>query len=117
MATDDGVAVAGASTVTVDGNDWAGKAYVFTRDSSNEYSGQWSQETVLDAGSNAGQGTTFGTSVAVDGNTIVVGYRGKILTLAQFMCSPKIPGASGLASPGKPTDNAMFEAFNAKLRA
>ena len=54
VAIDDGIAVAGASTVTVDGNDWAGKAYVFTRDSSNQDTGQWSQETVLDAGSNAG---------------------------------------------------------------
>ena len=57
VAIDDGVAVAGASTVTVNGNDWAGKAYVFTRDSSNQDTGKWSQETVLDAGSNAGQGT------------------------------------------------------------
>ena len=39
--------------------------------------GVWSQETVLDSGSNAGQGTVFGTSVAVDGNTIVVGSQGE----------------------------------------
>ena len=36
-----------------------------------------SQETVLDAGSNAGLGTYFGRSVAVDGNTIVVGASGE----------------------------------------
>ncbi len=77
VAIDGGTAVVGAPGVAVGSDTYVGKAYVFTRDSSNQDTGSWSQETVLDAGSNAGQGTVFGTSVAVDGNTIVVGANGE----------------------------------------
>ena len=77
VAIDGGIAVVGAPGVAVGSDTYVGKAYVFTRNSSNQDTGVWSQETVLDAGSNAGQGTVFGTSVAVDGNTIVVGASGE----------------------------------------
>ena len=45
----------------------SGAAYVFTRSA-----GVWSQQAYLKA-SNAGAGDNFGTSVALDGNTLVVG--------------------------------------------
>ena len=77
VAIDGGTAVVGATGVGVGSATFVGKAYVFTRNSSNQDTGVWSQETVLDSGSNAGQGTVFGTSVAVDGNTIVVGSQGE----------------------------------------
>ena len=77
VAIDGGTAVVGATGVAVGSATFVGKAYVFTRSSSNQDTGVWSQETVLDSGSNAGQGTVFGTSVAVDGNTIVVGSQGE----------------------------------------
>ena len=77
VAIDDGTAVVGATGVAVGSATFVGKAYVFTRNSSDQDTGAWSQETVLDSGSNAGQGTVFGTSIAVDGNTIVVGSQGE----------------------------------------
>ncbi|KOR28976.1 hypothetical protein TI04_09735, partial [Achromatium sp. WMS2] len=46
----------------------AGSAYVFTRDAS----GTWSQQAYLKA-SNAGAGDLFGWSVAIAGDTVVVG--------------------------------------------
>ena len=76
VATDDGVAVAGASTVTVDGNDWAGKAYVFTRDSSKG-------DRSMEPGDHIGRRqprrsySLFGSSAAVDDSTIVVGAPGE----------------------------------------
>jgi len=49
----------------------AGAAYVFTRSGS-----QWSQQAYLKA-SNTGAGDEFGNSVAISGDTVVVGARGE----------------------------------------
>ena len=75
VAVDDGTAVVGASGH--DGTDSggnaitdAGAAYVFTR---NPNSGAWSDPIELTAGSDGAENDWFGYSVAVDGNTIVVG--------------------------------------------
>ncbi|MGM0556732.1 MAG: FG-GAP repeat protein [Myxococcota bacterium] len=48
----------------------SGAAYVFERDAQ----GAWAESTYLKA-SNAGQGDAYGTSVAIDGDTIAVGSR------------------------------------------
>jgi len=55
------------STVCCDGN-YSGAAYVFVRDEND----QWSQQAFFKA-SNADSGDLFGHSVAIDGDTIVVG--------------------------------------------
>ena len=75
VAVDDGTAVVGAPEH--DGTDsggnaitGAGAAYVFTR---NPNSGAWSDPIELTAGSDGAENDWFGYSVAVDGNTIVVG--------------------------------------------
>ena len=59
-----------------DAANFAGAAYVFAQDE-----GTWSQQAYLKA-SNAGEGDYFGNSVAVSGNTIVVGayYEGSSAT-------------------------------------
>jgi trimeric autotransporter adhesin len=54
-----------------DGTD-AGAAYVFVRDAQ----GEWKQQAYLKA-SNTGEGDRFGFSVAIDGDTIVVGAHGE----------------------------------------
>jgi hypothetical protein len=51
---------------------YSGAAYVFTRDSGN----QWSQESYLKA-SNTGISDNFGFSVALSGDTLVVGAYGE----------------------------------------
>ncbi len=61
--------VVGAHKHDANGNSDAGAAYVFTRDSN---SGKWSEASKLTA-SNGDPGDGFGISVAVDGNTAVVG--------------------------------------------
>ena len=61
--------VVGAHLHNVGANTNAGTAYVFTRDSN---SGKWGQPLKLTA-SNGDPGDGFGNSVAVDGNTAVVG--------------------------------------------
>ncbi|MEM6283307.1 MAG: FG-GAP repeat protein, partial [Chloroflexota bacterium] len=79
VAVDDDTVVVGArfedgSATTVNGPDDnaaedAGAAYVFTRGGTT-----WSQQAYLKA-DNAGAGDWFGWSVAVDGDTVVVGAR------------------------------------------
>jgi hypothetical protein len=61
-------AVIGAPHVEVDGNDRAGAAYVFTRDSL----GDWSRQATLIA-SDGKQFDRFGSAVAVDDDTVAVG--------------------------------------------
>lgn len=51
---------------------YAGAAYVFVRDAS----GNWSQQAYLKASNNEG-GDTFGCSVAVSGQTVVIGAAGE----------------------------------------
>ena len=63
---DDGTAVVGAPQHNAN----AGAAYVFTR---NPVSGKWSNPIELTAGSDGAAHDQFGYSVAVDGDTIVVG--------------------------------------------
>ncbi len=77
VAMDDGIAVVGAPKRSIDGDLLAGKAYVFIRDSSNQETGQWSNEVNLDAGDHVAAGARFGWSVAVDGDTIVIGAPGE----------------------------------------
>ncbi len=75
VAVDDGTAVVGAPEH--DGTDSGGNAitdsgaaYVFTR---NPNSGAWSDPIELTAGSDGAKNDWFGYSVAVDGDTIVIG--------------------------------------------
>jgi hypothetical protein len=67
LALEGSKAVVGAWHATVNGNGYQGAAYVFT-----ETGGTWSQtqKVVADDG---GEGNTFGSAVALEGQTIVVG--------------------------------------------
>ena len=73
VAIDGGTAIVGAPVVQVGTHQFAGKAYVHTENTN----GSWSEKAALDAGTNAGLGYAFGTSVAVDGSTAVVGAFGE----------------------------------------
>ncbi len=74
VALDTGIAVVGAPGATASGHAFAGKAYLYTKASS----GTWGLTEVWFAGnSNVGVGHIFGISVAVDGNTVVVGSPGE----------------------------------------
>ena len=68
VAVDGDTAVIGAYLDDTTNGDNSGSAYVFTRDSD----GKWSQVAKLTA-SDAATGDEFGYSVAVDGETVVVG--------------------------------------------
>ena len=70
VAIDGHTAVVGAYRRNVDGNANVGVAYVFTKDSDDA----WSQAATLTASDGAAN-DEFGISVAIDGNTIVVGAR------------------------------------------
>ena len=72
VAIDGGTAIVGAPMVQVGTHQFAGKAYVHTENSN----GIWSRKATLDADTNAGLGYAFGTAVAVDGSTAVVGAFG-----------------------------------------
>jgi hypothetical protein len=92
-ATDDGfggsVAVSGSTVVvgapyhTVGSNPYQGVAYVFI-----ESNGTWNQQTELTA-SNGAQGNLLGYSVAISGNTLVLGAPAVIASLF-----PSGPGAA-----------------------
>ena len=71
VALDTVIAVVGAPEATVDGDASAGKVYLYTKGAFG-----WGQTAIWDAGTNAGVNTIFGSSVAVDGNTVVVGSPG-----------------------------------------
>ena len=49
-----------------------GSAYVFTRDTAGDLGSDWTQVAKLTAGDRAG-GDRFGTSVSIDGDTVVIG--------------------------------------------
>ena len=70
VAIDGNTAVVGAYHRSLDGNTNVGVAYVFTKDSNDA----WSQAATLTASDGAAN-DEFGISVAIDGNTIVVGAR------------------------------------------
>ena len=70
VAIDGNTAVVGAYRRDLDGNANVGVAYVFTKDSDDA----WSQAATLTASDGAAN-DEFGISVAIDGNTIVVGAR------------------------------------------
>ena len=70
VAIDGNTAVVGAYHRNLDGNANVGVAYVFTKDSDDA----WSQAATLTASDGAAN-DEFGISVAIDGNTIVVGAR------------------------------------------
>jgi hypothetical protein len=73
VALDGETALVGAHLATVGGNTWQGAAYVFTRSGTN-----WSQQQKLVAADGAGS-DFFGISVALDGNTALVGaYRANV---------------------------------------
>lgn len=65
-------AVIGARQNDDGAGDDSGSAYVFTRDGA----GAWSQQQKLTAGEGAAADDEFGTSVAFDGNTILIGAPG-----------------------------------------
>ena len=79
VAVDDDTAVVGAFQPTYTDPDTSldvsrpGAAYVYTKDSN----GAWSQQAKLTASAGA-DGDEFGISVAVDGDTVVVGARGNV---------------------------------------
>ena len=74
VALDTGIAVVGAPGAEASGHAFAGKAYLYTKGSS----GTWGLTEAWFAGnSNVGVGHIFGISVAVDGNTVVVGSPGE----------------------------------------
>ena len=75
VALDTGIAVIGAPGAPVGSDALAGKVYLYTKDSS----GVWGPAVtaIWTAGTNAGAGTIFGSSVAVDSNTVVVGSPGE----------------------------------------
>ncbi len=75
VALDTGIAVVGAPGALIGSDALAGKAYLYTKDSS----GVWgpAATAIWSAGANAGAGTIFGSSVAVDGNTVVIGSPGE----------------------------------------
>ncbi len=70
VAIDGSTAVVGAYHRNLNGNTNVGVAYVFTKDSDDA----WSQAATLTASDGAAN-DEFGISVAIDGNTIVVGAR------------------------------------------
>ena len=72
---DTGIAVMGAPGALIGSDALAGKAYLYTKDNS----GVWgpAATAIWSAGTNAGAGTIFGSSVAVDGNTVVIGSPGE----------------------------------------
>ena len=75
VALDTGIAVVGAPGAPIGGDALAGKAYLYTKNNS----GVWGSAAtaIWGAGTNAGAGTIFGSSVAVDGNTVVIGSPGE----------------------------------------
>ncbi len=78
VAVSGNTAVVGARTKTVDGHDYAGAAYVYVRSGAT-----WSQQAVLSA-ADVADGTCFGSSVAISGDTIVVGAVGTIVDAKSY---------------------------------
>ena len=74
VALDTGIAVVGAPGAMVGSDALAGKAYLYTKN--NNVWGP-AATAIWSAGTNAGAGTVFGSSVAVDGNTVVIGSPGE----------------------------------------
>ena len=74
VALDTGIAVVGAPGAKIGSDALAGKAYLYTKNNS-----VWgpAATAIWSAGTNAGAGTVFGSSVAVDGNTVVIGSPGE----------------------------------------
>ena len=74
VALDTGIAVVGAPGALIGSDALAGKAYLYTKNNS-----VWgpAATAIWSAGTNAGAGTVFGSSVAVDGNTVVIGSPGE----------------------------------------
>ena len=50
----------------------SGSAYVFTRDTAGDLASNWTQVDKLTAGDGA-EGDYFGSSVSIDGDTVVIG--------------------------------------------
>ena len=74
VALDTGIAVVGAPGALIGSDALAGKAYLYTKN--NNVWGP-AATAIWSAGTNAGAGTIFGSSVAVDGNTVVIGSPGE----------------------------------------
>ncbi|MGL4402057.1 MAG: choice-of-anchor D domain-containing protein, partial [Luteolibacter sp.] len=82
----------GVNSVPNEGAQSAGAAYVFVRSE-----GTWSQQAYLKA-SNSGASDSFGISVAVSGDTVVVGAKGENSSTTGVNKSPnESAGASGAA--------------------
>ncbi len=74
VALDTGIAVVGAPGAMVGSDALAGKAYLYTKN--NNVWGP-AATAIWSAGTNAGANTIFGSSVAVDSNTVVIGSPGE----------------------------------------
>ena len=74
VALDTGIAVVGAPGALIGSDALAGKAYLYTKN--NNVWGP-AATAIWSAGTNAGAGTIFGSSVAVDSNTVVIGSPGE----------------------------------------
>ena len=74
VALDTGIAVIGAPGALIGSDALAGKAYLYTKN--NNVWGP-AATAIWSAGTNAGAGTIFGSSVAVDSNTVVIGSPGE----------------------------------------
>jgi hypothetical protein len=96
-------AVVGAFFDTVGANAAQGSAYAFTRTGST-----WSQQAKLTA-SNGAASDQFGSSVAVDGDTAVVGARQDDVGANAFQGSAYV--FTGLSGPGPPATLDLAPAF------
>ncbi len=109
VAVDSDTLVVGAYQHDVDGKSNAGAAYVFTR---NPISGEWSEVANLTA-SDPAVNDEFGYSVAVDGDTIVVGARQDVTRNGAAYVFTKVSGvwsqkAKLIASDGAANDEFGF---------
>ena len=106
VALDTGVAVVGAPGALVGTDALAGKVYLYTKSS-----GVWGLAAVWYAGSNAGASHIFGTSVAVDGSTVVVGSPGEDTSKGAAYVFTKNNNVWSLAARLTASDGANLDSF------
>ena len=106
VALDTGVAVVGAPGALVGTDALAGKVYLYTKSS-----GVWGLAAVWYAGSNAGASHIFGTSVAVDGSTVVVGSPGEDTSKGAAYVFTKNNNVWSLAARLTAYDGANLDSF------
>ena len=107
VAVDGDTLVVGAYQHDVDGKSNAGAAYVFTR---NPISGEWSEVANLTA-SDPAANDEFGYSVAVDGDTIVVGARQDVTRNGAAYVFTKVSGVWSQKAKLTASDGAANDEF------